>query len=104
MSVYEGQHKRLQTALAANGLDTGGNMQQCLDRLLSASSNPKKRKAQHAPATTTAASAAILTNVKDKIEQLPSSTLADLEKSFGIRAASSSPKRRALKLAEHLGS
>lgn len=102
MSVYDGQHKRLQTALAANGLDTTGNMQQCLDRLLSANSNPKKRKAPGTPATTAAASAAILTNVKDKIEALPQTTLTELEKGFGIRAASASPKRRALKIAEHL--
>ena len=29
MSVYEGQHERLQTALAANGLDTGGTDPVC---------------------------------------------------------------------------
>lgn len=101
MSDYEGQHKRLQTALAANGLDTSGTMQQCLDRLLSANSN-KKRKTPGTPATTAAASAAILTNVKDKIEALPQTTLTELEKGFGIHAASASPKRRALKIAEHL--
>ena len=79
-------------------------MQQCVDRLLNATSYPKKRIKRSAPATTTAANAAILDNVKNKLETLPGNLLILMEHSFGINntVPYSSRKVRIAKLAEHL--
>ena len=61
-------------------------------------------KAIGTPLTTTAANAAILDNVKNKLETLPGNLLILMEHSFGINntVPYSSRKVRIAKLAEHL--
>lgn len=106
-----GRLKRLRVALEANGMDTSGSTQQCLDRLLCSTSSTQKRK-HTTPAYTEALRKAILGNVQTKLKTLPLHLLIDMSNAFGIETAHMHPfghtvvhmteEARRLKIAEHL--
>ena len=78
------QHQRLRVALEANGLDTSGTLQECLDRLLQSRGHGKKRartaskRKSDSSTVTGAIASSIAANVSSKLSRLPQCVLDQL--------------------------